>query len=521
VRFRERIGSYFAFDPHALPHGFCVQGYDLKSAEGYQLYLCGANGKAERRFTLPGLPARLPYRFLSNILRDRINNFAASPDGTWFAAAGDLGLAVFSRDGTLRWSQDWWKSGRKTVRLVALNAGTIAILDGPALAQYDASNGKLISTLAIASAGEVIEAKSSGDGRVIAARATTDGGRIFIIRDGKLINEFPTAANEIVLSPDGKLIAAVSRSQLKVYSAENGFQWTYIGDENLRYPRFANDSARLAVSTDLATLAVFTADGAVLLERDIGAICVPAWLPNGDLMLASWMGEVRRLDATFAEKWRVVLRPATIDMRGKILTGNEPPSARLTAWMNDEPKPEALDSNLLTKVPAKISLLATKVPDGSLSNGWSVKALNDFAILTDGKPVAPTGPWMPLTAMDGFSEGGSNSVYVETNAMPNRLRVNAITLAEDPAHPESWLRDVSLRYWDEARQLWVPAQDLLSDTSLHTHKLAKPIEASKFRLGLPWGAVTNLRLGEICLHGEDLGKVDVPADGKKKAKGKK
>lgn len=88
------------------------------------------------------------------------------------------------------------------------------------------------------------------------------------------------------------------------------------------------------------------------------------------------------------------------------------------------------------------------------------------------------------------------------------MRVTAVTLAEDPAHPESWLRDARLEYWDAAAEKWVFAQYLTSDAPIHSHKLAHPIEAAKFRLTRPDGAgwpASNLRLAEIVLHGERLG----------------
>jgi hypothetical protein len=36
-------------------------------------------------------------------------------------------------------------------------------------------------------------------------------------------------------------------------------------------------------------------------------------------------------------------------------------------------------------------------------------------------------------------------------------------------------------------------------------KLPKPIEAALWRIKLPWGVCSNLRWGEIVLHGEVLG----------------
>jgi hypothetical protein len=96
-----------------------------------------------------------------------------------------------------------------------------------------------------------------------------------------------------------------------------------------------------------------------------------------------------------------------------------------------------------------------------------------------------------------------NTVVIDT--FRTQLRVAAITFAEDPAHPESWLRDLRLEAWDPVREQWFFVQELRSDSAVHSHKLEKPVEASRFRLVLPWGVCGNLRLAEIVLHGEKLG----------------
>src|SRR5262249_28451863 len=106
VRWRRRVGHYFAFAPLPLDRGVAVQGFDFTTPEGYHLYLITRDGTPERRFALYGLPRRLPHRFVPARLRDRTNHFAAAPDGGWVASAGDLGLAVWARDGKLLWSQD-------------------------------------------------------------------------------------------------------------------------------------------------------------------------------------------------------------------------------------------------------------------------------------------------------------------------------------------------------------------------------------------------------------------------------
>jgi hypothetical protein len=106
--------------------------------------------------------------------------------------------------------------------------------------------------------------------------------------------------------------------------------------------------------------------------------------------------------------------------------------------------------------------------------------------------------------MNWYGEGNPFT-YLWIDTYRTRLRVTGITLVEDPAHPESWLRDATFEYWDAAKERWVGVQPLLSDAAVHTHKFARPVESARFRIVLPKQLCGNLRLGEVVLHGEKLG----------------
>src|SRR5262249_3978358 len=119
-------------------------------------------------------------------------------------------------------------------------------------------------------------------------------------------------------------------------------------------------------------------------------------------------------------------------------------------------------------------------------------------------PDAPAVPWIGWPQMNWYAEGDPFT-YIWIDTYRTQLHVTGITLVEDPAHPESWMRDASLEYWDAVRRLSVFVQPLLSNAAIHTHKLAKPIEAARFRIVLPKMLCGNLRLGEIVLHGKKVG----------------
>jgi outer membrane protein assembly factor BamB len=505
-RWRQRVGHYFAFAPRPLDRGFAVQGFDFRSAEGYHLYLADGDGKPERRFALYGLPKRLPHRFVPAIVRDRINNFAVPADGRWVAAAGDLGLAVWKRDGSLCWSRDWWKTSRHTATLCALGNDRLLVVEGMTATAHDATTGKPLWTRTLDSEGEVHQARATADGKVVALAASTQGGRVFVLKDGQLAATMPTAANTLALSPDGNHVAVATSNQLKLYSVADGLRWALPADDTLRHPRFAPDAKRLAACSDLGTVYVVGLDGTLLVERDFGALAAPAWLPGGDLLLATWMGTVCRLDGKYQERWRTHLQPASRKALGTMrprtpgagdtpLDDDRTPTARVSTWGNAEKTPAAITPNLLSPATATVRLRAQQP---------HIQLQGNPAALLDGKADPPREPWIRWAEVGLFAETSPHN-FLEIESFRTRLRVTGITFFEDPDHPESWLRDATLEAWDAVKERWVFVQPLLSDAPVHTHRLAKPVEASRFRIALPEGLVGNLRLGEIVLHGETLG----------------
>ncbi len=402
LRWRQRAGHYFAYAPQALSTGLAVQGYDLKAAEGYHLYWVSGAGKLERRFALHGLPKRLPHRFSPGVFPgDRINNFAVPEDGSWVAAAGDLGLAVWARDGKLLWAVDWWKTDRQTAALAALDADTLLAAQGLTLMAYDARTGQQRWQVRLAPAGEAIRVVACRDGKTCAVQAG-DGGRVYVVREGKVVMTVhggATAKNlrhlsgstphsslgitGIALSADGSLLAMTSGNLLKLYSVADGLRWILPADDALHSPRFSPDGKRIAVGSELGSLYVLHAEGSVLLERDLGALPVPAWLPDGDLLVGTWMGTICRLDGHYVECWRTRLLPAARDMRGKLLTDDDAPTARIAFRGNAEATPAPLTPNLLDAKSAFIKFVWEKT-SGEAQN--EVGFSHDSSALLDGKP---------------------------------------------------------------------------------------------------------------------------------------
>ncbi len=511
VRFQRRLGNYFTFSPRPLTDGFAVQGFDFNTGEGYHLYRLNADGAPERRFALTAFPLRLPARFLATVANDRINNFAASPDGEWVAAAGDLGLAVWDRSGKLLWSQEWWQTERRDVRLLTASATSLLVFDDGQMKDVDPASGKPRgASVSVEEAGNILYVCRAGETTFVGG--DMDDGTILAVRGAKVLRRFPMKWSEFAPLPDGSGLAVTDKRELRLVSIEAGLQWVLRADEHLRSPRVSPDGKRVAVGSDLGTLYVYGVGGDRLLERDMGALVVPAWLPSGDLLLASWMGEVSRLDSAYRPKWRTLLRPAHADMRGKLLAADATPTARVN-WGNAEPKPLPLTANVLAAVGAKNIQVRIMQGETAVQTGRLEGAESREAAMFDGQADPPAEPLLDWRHIPGFPVAGGPDVKtmaIEIEIKQRQVKVEAVTLAEDPRHPESWLRDFAFEAWDEGQQKWVRSMDCLSNSAMHTHRLSAPVTGSRFRLSFSKRHCGNFRLGEIAFHGELLQVVKPP-----------
>jgi hypothetical protein len=445
------------------------------------------------------------------MFNDALNRFAVAQDGSWVASHGDLGLAVWSRSGELLWKQDKWKEANSKPRwtgigswtdarlvppfLTAVGKSTLLVADQAAATAtaYDAASGKQSWQVALPSGAEISKAIQSDDGKTLALSSTAEGGRVFLLQGGKLIKTVPVSGTDFDLSPDGSTLAVVNSTQLKTFGPDGGLRWVLNGDEFLLNPRIAADG-RVAVSSRIGTLYVLDNTGKVLLQKDAGALVAPTWLPGGDLLTATWLGRVTRLDPKGVEKWDTELMPSTPDMRGKMLAADTTPTARVadSVWTNNEKTALPLGSNILLQAEHKVYLHINQPADKT-----GPEAPNYIA---DGKPDALDKPLVEWGNLNWLADATAEN-WITIEFPFHRAKVDAITFAEDPQHPESWIRDAYLEFWDDAKKEWAFVAPLMSNGALHTHLLPRQISAQKFRVMLPPGVVGNVRLGEIALHG--------------------
>lgn len=514
---RQKVGHHFAYAPLATSQGFAVQGYDLNSAEGYHLYLLGQGGKAatppaERRFALYGLPKRGTSWAVARQWQEPINNFAVAPDGTWVASAGDLGLVIWSRTGQKLWSLDWWSTERQRRRLLAADSQTLIAYDGFTATAHRAQTGERIWSHTLGDTGILTGAAANVDGSIVALRSTARGGQIFILRNGQLSNTLATPADDFALSADGQFVVVAWHDEVRLYETAAGLRWSAVADDVTRHPRFSLDSRRLSVGTELGTLLVFNVEGQKLLDRDLQALPVATWLPDGGLLIGTWLGQLWRYDADFVPSWTMTLRTGSAPSKLDLLAVDPTPTSRMEGWGNAAPQAAPLTPNLLTETQALIEAVCDPTTHGD-PRTWRHKV----DLLRDGDPTVPKEPWLEWSDISYLDSGWRQKLVVQADLFRSQVRLRGVTFVEDAQHPESWVRDTRLEWWDAAKEKWQPGPYLLfggqapsdgSGTAQHTHWFDQPLEAAKFRFVSTGGAswpVGNLRLGELVFHGEVLG----------------
>ena len=415
VRFRKKVGDHFAYGPVSTEDGDFVQGYDLNSAEGYHFYTVDKEGVSSRRYALPAIPGCLTGWAFTAWIQDHVNNFTASPKGDWVAAAGNLAVAVWDRQGRILWQEDWSESTRQTYLMQALGPDQLVMARGMNLETRQATTGRELWSLSLANSGEIQAIHSSGDGRTIAVRTSHSGGRVYVIRDGLIASQLPTAADDLSLSGDGSVIALTTGSQLKVYEQErtggamrHGLKWLAHGDDQLRFPRVSAEGRRIAVSSEIGTLLVFKEDGTLVHRQDEGGLVATVWLPDGDLLTAGWSGVVARLDPHFRDRWRTHVRAGeqlacatTIDRGTRSIV---PSTSRVTSWIRAQ-----------TSIPDRPNLLS---PNQFIAS-WM---LGDYAA-TPARPMNDLADGKHWLAVDN----GSSTSSIDRVVGPE-LQVDAVAV---------------------------------------------------------------------------------------------
>ena len=517
VNWRQRAGMWYTFAPQATSAGFAVQGFNYNTAEGYGLYLVSPTGNLNMRFNSYGIARRAIAWELTTpghieAESDHPNNFTASPDGSWVATAGNLGLAVWNSSGTLWWSQSW--PNRQQGRVAALSTTALLVCVGMTVTSYNATTGTQNWQVSLSPDATIIEkVVVSSDGTKVALLSNNLGGCVFVLNtaNGSLAATLPTCGQDLGMTSSASLIAVASTNQLKVYSLTSGLQWIFQGDSYLRFPRFSADNTRIVCTSDLGSVDVFDTSGDKLFERDMGALCAAAWVTSGtyagDLILASWEGTVYHLTTgSYAQAWSTLLTPTATDMRSQLMNSDGAPVTRIACWSNALGANYSITPNLLSPTTSYI----TYVDDGNsfasfLTSGSSYDP-GDAAALVDGSSTPPSSPWVEWENIyRQMMYTQPNYSHIQLDNWNTMMQITGIGLWDDPNNPQSWVSNATLDYWNVSTQAWVTGPPLLSDQATHSHVISPAIQSPRVRITLPSSCPNNIRLGEVVLEGVACG----------------
>jgi len=514
LKWAKRVGHHFTFDPQVLSGDtFAVQGFDMESAEGYHLYLGNSNGDFSRRFALYGISRRTPHRFVPYILNDNMNKFAVAKDGAWVAASGDLGVAAWSRDGQILYNREDWEENRSFARLkgvagwnsapltvpyiVSADDRSLLIADGMNLTLVDVYNGNTLWQTTLASEGQVTKAKVADNGNIVLF-TTSSGGRMFILNsDGKVVDHIPTAGDNFDMTKDGQKIVIVDNNVLKYYELNKGLIWSFSADSYLRMPKINAAGTQVVANSEMGTLYVLSDYGLPLFEKDMGSIPVSAFLPNGNLFVSTWMGKVVLFDAGFNAVYEKQIDTKTPQMTAQnMLYKDTTTTNRMSSWGNASPNiPES--PNLLSQVAPRLSFM-----DGQRGN--AIEFDGDSSKIFDNDLTPPEKPLLKWDKISWYGEGSAHN-WLEFDFFNKALNVTGVAFYEDPAHPESWMRDVYFEVWNGETASWDFVESFLSDSAIHYHELKTPVFGGRFRIVLQPGVVGNIRLAEVKFFGEVAG----------------
>ena len=516
LNWSKRVGHHFTFEPKAFNGDvFTVQGFDLESASGYHLYVGNSNGDFDRRFALYGVSRRTPQRFVPYLLNDNMNQFAIAPNGSWVAASGDLGVAVWSNDGTLRFSRDDWKDNRNYAQhqgkegwwdarlyvpyIEAIDNNTLLIGDGVKITAVNAENGQTKWMNTLATEGQILKVKATDNGNV-AIFTSSNGGRIFILDSfGKesICNAIPSAGDNFDITNDGNKIVIIENNVIKYYVPREGMIWSFSADSHLRIPKFSPDDNRIVVNSELGTLYVLSVSGDCLYEQNFESIPISSWLNNGNIFAATWMGRVMLINNNYDivyDKYLDLNAPQLTS--DNILEKNTLPTAIMNNW-----------GNAVDVVPNQVNLLTDVMPKITFRENASSRIIDfqvDATKLYDGDLSAPDKPYLNWGNVAWYGEGSGEN-YLDIDFFNSAITLTGIALYEDESRPESWLRDVYLEVWNSETGVWDFVQPLLSDMPIHYHALSTPVTGGRFRIVMQPGIVSNIRLGELKLFGELIG----------------
>lgn len=498
ILWKKKIGSYFSFAPKSFVSGFCVEGYEFKSLEGYHYYYIDEEGNIKRKFALFGIPQRLCHRFVPGIVFDNIDQFEVNEKGEFIAVGGNFGIVVWDKNGKEIWKKEWWHNERKTA-LITFWKDNLVIGEGGDIYLLDLNKKEIIWQKKIIPEGKVKIIKSEGD--LLSVYSETEkGGIIFVFnRNGNIMEKYYGSVDEFEVSKDNSFIVSIKDNVLKFYKIGEGLKWTYSGDDILESISISPDSKNIIFSSIIGNLYILDKNGNKVFENDFGEKVIGRWINNEEFVAGSWSGKIYKFK-NFNPVFKTSLIPDDIKIPD-LFTKEDIPVSRITEFGNASKNPFPINDNIFNSQNVIISFIGKNSPTSPNENHLEIYKKE---IMIDGINNPPEIPYLKWTDISWMAET-IPFTYLQFDAFNSKCKVKGITIYEDEKHPEFWLKDAIFEYWDDEKNSWVFVDYILSDLPIHTHIFKTPVESTKFRIVMPKGFYSNIKFGEICFHGEIIG----------------
>ncbi len=276
----------------------------------------------------------------------------------------------------------------------------------------------------------------------------------FSVAEGRSLGHWscPGASRAVALSDKSGLIAQAYEGRiLEIRRPDGTMLMSRIWPDQPIGLAFAPDGQGIFVADDAGHLTSILASGGEAWRVAIG--CRATLATRGDrLYVAGYDGRVRAYGLDGRPLWTLDTTPAL----------NVPRPMDLAARSTEPDGPTFHEARRpptsTAKVPDGPNLL--KTGDATLTVGgtksWmsSGEVLVTPAQLTDGKRKSI--PWLSLNELFWAARAG-RQVWAEIS-FKSPTSVKALTILEDPEHPESWPTDSLVQVWDEPSQSWKTAE---------------------------------------------------------------
>jgi len=335
---------------------------------------------------------------------------------------------------------------------------------------------------------------ASPDGKLVVIDAAIAVGkrgerehRFYALSDGKIAGQWKSTISprQIVVSNSGKeappRIACIYEERLlQLRGPDGSVVFNEIWPNQPVGLALAPGELRLYLVDQLGKLSCLGGKGNLVWEAELGCVSSLAANENG-VYAAGWDGRLRCIGPNGKERW-------TLDCSPSMIPEDPMGAVKASEWLPSQPLYEAQrEATTSAQVPASPNLLrdtGTELTLGSatgwMSDGKIRITAND---LTNGQKGETETPWLSLD--DLFWAGTADRPVWAEISFEKPRDIKALTVYENPDHPESWPAEGVVQAWSEAESRWKTAAfGLFMKGPVNTYKLNLK-QVSRLRY-VPW-----------------------------------